>query len=206
MSSVVFAKELKNIRTQRAAIVPYCVRKIPPSISSPSSRASSHPPKYVISFLFAVDSKYGDITDLGGGIRKYESALSGSIREFTEESHGILGPVATNSIAHSISITDGKMATIFVRYDPDVIDSAPAVFARDLRDHSSSPSSHHSSSQSSPVCSEISRLIVVSDEELHQLTRNSRFRLEGRVMWSRVRRFYSTFDVRSLSSILKLLA
>lgn len=198
MSSVVFAKELKNIRTQRAAIVPYCVRKIPPSISSPSSRASSHPPKYVISFLFAVDSKYGDITDLGGGIRKYESALSGSIREFTEESHGILGPVATNSIAHSISITDGKMATIFVRYDPDVIDSAPAVFARDLRDHSSS--------QSSPVCSEISRLIVVSDEELHQLTRNSRFRLEGRVMWSRVRRFYSTFDVRSLSSILKLLA
>jgi len=170
---VVFSKSLFTLRPTRAAIVPYWINH-----------------DGTVSFVFAVDSKYGDITDLGGGVRKYESALTGAIREFTEESHNILGYIDLNELGCSLSITDGKMATIFVKCKEDV-KWLPEKFKKTITGVNQ--------------CGEIECLVTISEHELYNLTKNYRYKLKNRVLWSRIRRFYSSVDIKEVSTILKLL-
>lgn len=170
---IVFSKSLFTLRPSRSAIVPYWINQ-----------------DGTISFVFAVDSKYGDITDLGGGVRKYESALTGAIREFTEESHNILGYLDLNDLSCNLSITDGKMATIFVKCKEDI---------RHL------PDKFKLTKLLGNQCGEIECIVIITEHELSNLTKNYRYRLKNRVLWSRVRRFYSSVDIKEVSSILKLL-
>lgn len=157
-------------RPSRSAIVPYCVVN------------------NVIHFVFGIDSKYGDITDLGGGVRKYESAVTGAMREFTEESHNVFAnELSVNSLVKSLAISDKKMTVIFMRINSDAIGSSINSF-------------HNSDSGG---CTEVRDLIIVTDDELIRLSRG--MRCKGRVMWSRVRRFYNASNITQVISILKAL-
>lgn len=173
-SGIYFAKVLCTQKTSRASIVPYCIKE-----------------NGEVKFVFAVDSKYGDITDLGGGVRKYESAFTGAIREFTEESHCIFGEIQMNNIDHSLSLIHSNMATIFVRYDEKTIYCSVKQF--------------NASHKKTGTCDEIASLVILNAYEITNLTRNPRYKWNNRVMWGRVRRFYYHFNMKSISSILTLL-
>lgn len=66
-------KELSNIVTRRASVVPYTIKD------------------NKVYFLLARDKKTSDITDFGGGVKNHESSLSACLREFKEESNCIFG-------------------------------------------------------------------------------------------------------------------
>lgn len=169
---IVFADKLMTMRPSRAAIVPYYI--VGDSVS----------------FVFAVDSKYGDITDLGGGVRKYESAVTGAVREFVEESLGAFGDISIHHIANQIGVIGGKMTVIFVKYDHHEVEHAIVKF-KDAFSNSENGG-------------EISDLIILSEKEVIGLSSGSG-RCRGRPMWSRIRRFYEGVNMIRVISILKIL-
>lgn len=171
VSTITFAKKLMTTRPSRAAIVPYCV------ING------------TVHFVFGIDSKYGDITDLGGGVRKYESAVTGAMREFTEESHNVFAnELMVNSLVKNLAISDKKMSVIFMRIPVSAIRESTGSFRNSLN---------------SGGCTEVRDLIIITDDELVRLSRG--MRCKGRVMWSRVRRFYNASNIAQVISILKAL-
>lgn len=170
MTAITFAKKLMTVRPSRAAIVPYCIVN------------------GTVYFVFGIDSKYGDITDLGGGVRKYESAVTGAMREFTEESHNVFSrDISVNSLVKNLAISDKKMAVIFMHIPISTIRESIGSF--------------HNTDMGG--CTEVRDLIVVTDDDLVRLSRG--MRCKGRVMWSRVRRFYNASNITQIISILKAL-
>lgn len=68
-----------------------------------------------IYFLFGVDSKYNQLTDFGGGVKKTETLVTGGYREFQEESHSIFSKyIKPQSILDCVTLLDDQMAIIFL--------------------------------------------------------------------------------------------
>lgn len=70
-----------------------------------------------LKFILAVDKKYGELTDFGGGIKQGESFIDAAIRETEEESYGIfnLKNKKKEFIESSISMYDKETVIIFSR-------------------------------------------------------------------------------------------
>jgi len=73
---VQFAKNLYNLRSKRASVVPYTF-------------VNDGTGKYELWVLLGIHSKSGEITDLGGGVKMCESDIQAAYREFMEESNDI---------------------------------------------------------------------------------------------------------------------
>lgn len=110
---LVFGRELATIKTVRSGVIPYRVVNDK------------------LEFLFGRDTKYHEYTDFGGGIKRYEYALNGGLREFKEESSNIFGNIydKSNLFNGSIAIVDDlqlstfkfiKISIIFAPICPDL--------------------------------------------------------------------------------------
>lgn len=85
-----------------------------------------------IYFLFGRDSKFNELSDFGGGIKKRENTLSGGVREFQEESNSLFGDAfyKPNNFVSDLTITnlEMKMAMIFKPIGIEWIYSASRKF------------------------------------------------------------------------------
>jgi len=159
MAIVTLAVNLAHISTPRAAIIPYVI--IDGNIF----------------FLLGRDHRSGDITDLGGGVKKYESTLTAAFREFNEESDEILGEYfRPNKHWRSVALLDDQMGVLFVPLAPEWITKAGSMFEH-KKGVSQKKKSH----------SEIEELRWFDEKVFIDLF-NSQSCEEK--MWSRIRPFY----------------
>ena len=68
-------------------------------------------------FILGIDTASGNITDFGGGISfKRENAITGGLREFSEETLGIFGSIDVDEIKNCVSVHNDKEVIIFVPF------------------------------------------------------------------------------------------
>jgi hypothetical protein len=69
-----------------------------------------------IYFGMGVDTKTGELTDFGGGVKyKYDiNAVNGGLREFSEESLLVFGALNINDIKYSTVVYDNNVMLIFI--------------------------------------------------------------------------------------------
>jgi 8-oxo-dGTP pyrophosphatase MutT (NUDIX family) len=70
--------------------------------------------------LFGIDTRTGDITDLGGGLKKGETLKDGAMREFTEETLGIFKDLKWPTEL-SLYYSSGNMIVFFVFVDTSFV-------------------------------------------------------------------------------------
>lgn len=99
-------KDFLSIKTRRAGIILY--RDIGEDVI----------------FCFGLDSKFHDLTDFSGGVKKGESSVEAAVREFNEETLGI-ARLTIDDVENSYCIFDTRLFIIFVRVDID-----PGKFSR----------------------------------------------------------------------------
>jgi 8-oxo-dGTP pyrophosphatase MutT (NUDIX family) len=73
---VQFAKNLYTLHSKRASVVPYTF-------------IADDTGKFELWVLLGVHASSGEITDLGGGVKRSESDIEAAYREFMEESNGV---------------------------------------------------------------------------------------------------------------------
>ena len=72
-------------------------------------------------FILGIDTESGNITDFGGGISmKRENALTGGLREFSEETLGVFGNVDVEEIKNCVAVYDSKNIIIFLPFDVNI--------------------------------------------------------------------------------------
>lgn len=72
-------------------------------------------------FLLGIDTQSGNITDFGGGIKlKYETPLSGGLRELREESCGIFGDIEESDVSDHLAIYTNDLVIIFIHIKFDI--------------------------------------------------------------------------------------
>lgn len=116
-----FGEDLNKYRSSRSAICPYIVIY--------DDKIKEHK----LLFLFGVHDKTKEITDFGGGVKSFESDLTGGIREFNEETCGLfdisfIESVKLFSDCLSVRISDMNMSVIFVPIDGRWITTANKQF------------------------------------------------------------------------------
>lgn len=110
-------QNLAKIRTDRCGFIPYVVKDDN------------------LYFLMAKDSVHGDLTDMGGGVKKTEFALNGGAREFKEESIEIFEEKTytdLNNLSNCISLINKEltMAILFIPVHEKWLLEAPKTFAQ----------------------------------------------------------------------------
>jgi len=83
-------------------------------------------------FGFGVDSKYADITDFGGTI-EYEKdfdAITGCLREFTEESLYCFGSFDKKSVQSQVSVYSETMIILFLHVEMDIVKGTELFYDR----------------------------------------------------------------------------
>ena len=165
---IVLGAYLDTIRTLRSAIIPYIIMN-----------------NGELLFLLGRDSKTLEITDLGGGVKKNETALSAGIREINEETNKIFGYVLSNPniLTSSIGIVDDRhfLASLFVRVDNRYY-NIPDIFKK-----------------TNNICGEISELLWFTEAEFVKLIYENK---THKKMWSRLKKFYKRNYMLDLKEIL----
>ena len=110
MTIITLGSYLAKVQTSRAAVIPYIVKE------------------GMLFLLLGQDSESGDITDLGGGVKQYESTLEAAFREFEEESDEILGSLRPNDFSCSVALLDNKMGVLFIPLSERWYIDAPKIF------------------------------------------------------------------------------
>lgn len=84
----------------RAGVIPFCFKN------------------NVLWFCFGVDKRTGELTDFGGGTKKWETPLEGAARELFEESSGLFNEYSNrpelNPLNSTICISRNEMTLIFM--------------------------------------------------------------------------------------------
>jgi len=180
---LIFGSQLANRRSSRSAIVPYTI--------FPLENGG-----WQLYFLLGIHADSGDVTDFGGGVKKYEYDLVGGLREFFEESKGIFKNVITiNELSTCVAayqdncekknFGDGGMSVIFTPVDNKWLKYAPYNFAETKKEGQS--------------YNEISRLVWFNEDQFLSLIDNSNGKY---VMWSRLRKFYNSIYNKELYDLL----
>jgi len=159
MAIVTLGSYLSQVKTPRAAVVPYIFKD------------------GELYFLLGQDRQSGDITDLGGGVKKHESTLAAAIREFDEESDEILGHLKANDIICSVALLNKQMGVLFVPLHEKWYEDAPLLF--EARKRFPRKKSH----------SEVNHLIWFSEAEFSEVVTPKA--LSKKKMWKKLRSFYS---------------
>ncbi|MGV9199674.1 MAG: NUDIX domain-containing protein [Promethearchaeia archaeon] len=159
---------LTQIKTKRASVIPYVIKD------------------GKIYFLLAVDKPSGDITDLGGGVKKGEFALMAALREFKEETDEIFGKLYddVNNRLTDIAIVDKKMSVLFLPLPLEWFSKASPVFAKNIDNRKKK--SHD----------EVSSLVWVSEDDFVTIIKKR--------MWRRIKHFYSKNYSEKLLAALRL--
>lgn len=162
---------LGKVKTNRAAVLPYTLKEV-----------NGEKKLY---FLVAIDSKSGDITDLGGGVKKYECSLTAAMREFREETNEIFGDIyhQINIMSTNIAIIHNKMSVLFIPFDEKWVETTSQIF----KNKKSYKKSYN----------EVSELLWVSEDKFKEL-------LSDKKMWDRVRNFYRAVYNKNISEVLIL--
>lgn len=138
LSMLIDAAKLASLRTRRSGVIPY-------------TTFEGH-----VYFLLGKDSVYGDLTDFGGQRNKYESAFATALREYTEETNGLLKYIPID-IEKSYGLIDESMKKMSVMLVP-----IPSMWM------SRAPSSFEKRKAFAPTEKhrEIESLVWMSSEEL----------------------------------------
>ena len=103
LSSIDYVKDVNwdKTRPQRGGVIPYTVKD------------------GEVYFGMGIDTKTGDLTDFGGGIRykKDGDAITGSLREFMEESLCIFGAYDSHAVQNNVVVYTDTMMIIFLHFD-----------------------------------------------------------------------------------------
>ena len=110
--------QLAQIKSTRASVLPYVVK--------------NNNGKRKIYFLLGIDRETGDITDLGGGVKRDEFSLEAGLREFREESDEIFGNIYDhpNDYMRNIALSDSDMCVLFVPLAVEWYDEAISLFEK----------------------------------------------------------------------------
>jgi hypothetical protein len=81
-----------------------------------------------IHFCFGVDRKYNEYTDFGGGIKKNESTMEGSLREFHEESSESFGVYTEKDLKSAVVLYNHRILIYFLAISKDIADKAISTF------------------------------------------------------------------------------
>lgn len=71
-------------------------------------------------FCLGVDTESGNLTDFGGGVKKDESVIDGSLRELAEESLDVFGVILAETLEKSVSFYSYNMAIVFIPLNIDI--------------------------------------------------------------------------------------
>jgi hypothetical protein len=154
---------LSRIKTGRAAVIPYTIKM--------------EENECKIYFLLAIDYTTGEVTDFGGGVKQHETTLIACLREFKEESNNIFDPIYSrvNDYTLNLSITDGKMATLFIYLDVEWLDKTEFLFEKSKKYYSSKKRCYN----------EIANIFWVDAEQFEELLSPKDTR-----MWLKIKKFY----------------
>lgn len=174
-----YAAYLARHKTSRGGVIPYTMKD------------------GKIYFLLARHGESRDLGDFGGGIKKHEFSLNGSIREYIEETHGMFS-VSTNDLLDKLALVDGvNMSIVFVPVDQSWYQKAPSEF------------------QKSKLCSakkgsnEISEVVWIDENAFIRLVYgNEKYGRFGQreKLWTRIKKFFQKTDVRQMTHELKMAA
>ncbi len=172
MAIITLGSHLAKVQTPRAAVVPYIVKE------------------GELFFLLGQDRQSGDITDLGGGVKQYESTLAAALRELDEESDEILGSLKPNDFSCSVALLDNQMGVLFIPLSKRWYVDAPKLF--NSKKGTCKKKSH----------TEIKQLIWFNEKDFQELIRpNSQ---NSSKMWKRLRGFYHRNFTDKLKNALQL--
>jgi len=147
-------------------------------------------------FLVGVDKNTGEITDLGGGVKKNENNLIAGYREFNEETKGIFGCISDINLNKTVALIDYKykkvneektyqMSTLFIP-----IDNSYTINTKNFSTIIASEKHKN----------EIEELLWIKDSEFEQLLQNKHLKY---VLWQRIRSFYKNINFIDLVGKLK---
>nr|QBK86404.1 MAG: NUDIX hydrolase [Marseillevirus LCMAC102] len=178
MIAITFGIQLAKVQTARAAVVPYTI--------------DVHNGTNILYFLFARDRVSGDITDLGGGVKKNEYSLIAALREFREESDEIFGTLyeRVNDLTTNIALLGDNMSVLFIPVKWEWYKKAPDLFKEKKKSpHFQFKRSHN----------EVSELLWFNENEFQQLISP-----KNKQMWTRIRKFYQCGFDTNLKAALKM--
>lgn len=208
-------RDVSRIKMERSAIIPYYLSEDGDVI-----------------FFLGVDSVSGDVCDMGGGVKKYETPITGALREFNEESRGIFGDVSVSKLESSLCIFNKTMCTILIKIEKENINLDKFITPVSEHHHVSIYNSTPNQSdpfgknhrQKRPIVSldrELSDIILVdktylSDisngkkgtgffKSVNDMSSGSDTSYTNKKMWSRLRNFYSILNFIELEKILKII-
>ncbi len=159
---------LLEVYPRRASVVPYVVRR------------------GTVYVLYGVDAASQDITDLGGGVKKYENGLTAGLREFREESKGVFSDVYTSvwkSSWKSVGIHTDSMSVMYLRVDDTYYNTVVDAFSATKKD----------------TKDELDRLIWLSEADFTDVVRGKHRKHH---MWGRIKNFYKGCDIDELFDLL----
>jgi len=104
-----------SIQFDRAGVIPYTI-----------INGEKH-------FCLAIDSTYGNLTDFGGCVRKYELFTKAASRELYEESLGVFDYCAKNLYDYSTAVYDKHSIILFLRIDVQNVDISVREFYKRLK-------------------------------------------------------------------------
>jgi hypothetical protein len=84
-------------------------------------------------FCLAVDSTYGNLTDFGGCVKRYELFTRAASRELYEESLGVFDYASKNLYDYSTAVYDKSCIILFLRLDIQNVDISVRDFHRRLK-------------------------------------------------------------------------
>lgn len=170
---------LSRIHTCRCGVIPYIIKN------------------GKIYYLLARHKDTNELGDFGGGVRKYEFALSGGLREFNEESRGIFSDQSKNinDRVNDIAIVDNDniMAILFLPLNLDCLDDK-------IQDKFSNKN------QFGKYSNEISELVWFDEKGFEELLFYPKERLTGNIMWRKIQLFIKRFYNKDMIEALKLSA
>lgn len=166
--TLVYGQKLIDRRSTRAAILPYTIVNMDGEDK--------------ILFLFGIHSGTNEITDFGGGVKKYENDLIASFRELNEESKGIFEksifiPDLNTCIAAVKDTERTEMSVIFV-----------PIYNRN--NCSENIKKFKNISKSGECYNEIEKLVWVKETDFTKILNLSTTSTKY-TMWSRIRKFYN---------------
>ena len=191
--SFTLGAQLAQIKSARASVLPYIVKNVKG--------------KRKIYFLFGIDKESGDITDLGGGVKRDEFSLEAGLREFREESDEIFGNIYDhpNNYLRNIALSSNNMCVLFIPLALEWYDSAIPLFERRKTIPFPTIDGH---TKKKSHC-EIERLVWIDEDSFIELiqSRTGCCQLPNicdHQLWSRLQKFYRRKINKELHEALKI--
>jgi len=184
---------LAQIKSTRASVLPYVIR-------NNNGRRKIH-------FLLGIDRETGEITDLGGGVKRGEFSLEAGLREFREESDEIFGTIYDhpNDYMRNIALSSNDMCVLFIPLAVEWYDEAAPLFEKRKAVPNPSVDGIH---KKKSHC-EVERLIWIDEDSFLDMIRSRTgcCHIPGasnRQIWSRLQKFYRRKIDRELKEALKI--